>query len=223
MYSRGELLLRTIFGFLYIFFPHMFLMVFIGIWSGILGFVSFWVVLFTGRYPQSFFEFQTKFKAWGLRFQATFMNLVDGYPSFGVNGTSEKVNLTVEYPESLSRGLVIIRMLFGVFYVVLPHGFCLMFRMIATQVLGFLAWWVVLFTGSYPEAWHDFNVGTLRWVTRVSLYNDLMTDDYPPFSGKDFDADPTAPAAVQPSQPQQPVSAPPQPQAPDMSQPPQSA
>jgi hypothetical protein len=167
---------------------------FVGIWSGILGFIAFWVVLFTGKYPESFFEFQTKFKAWGLRFQATTMNLVDGYPSFGPNGTSDRVNLSVEYPESLSRGLVIVRLFFGAFYVGLPHGFCLIFRMIATQILAFLAWWVVLFTGNYPGSWHEFNVGTLRWLTRVSLYNEFMTDTYPPFSG--LEDEPEQPEAI---------------------------
>jgi hypothetical protein len=49
----------------------------------------------------------------------------------------------------------------------------------------FIAWWVVLFTGKYPETWHAFNVGTFRWITRVQLYMGFMTDEYPPFSGKE--------------------------------------
>ena len=51
-YSRGELLLRTIFGALYIYLPHGFILMFVGLWGGILQFVAFWVILFTGRYPQ---------------------------------------------------------------------------------------------------------------------------------------------------------------------------
>jgi len=49
----------------------------------------------------------------------------------------------------------------------------------------FLAWWVVLFTGKYPENWHAFIVGTMRWSMRVTLYMANMTDEYPPFSGKE--------------------------------------
>lgn len=184
MYSRGELLLRTFFGAIYIAVPHMFLWLFVGIWSAILGFVAFWAILFTGRYPQSMFEFQIKFLTWHQRVFASLHNLIDGYPSFGLNGTSDKVKVEVEYPERLSRGLVIVRLLFGVFYVLIPHGFCLFFRTIATSVLVFLAWWVVLFTGSYPASWHEFNTGTLRWTLRLGLYNGLFTDTYPPFSGK---------------------------------------
>lgn len=184
LYSRGELLLRTIFGAIYIGVPHVFLWIFVGIWSAILAFVAFWAVLFTGRYPQSMFEFQIKFLNWHQRVYASLNNLIDGYPAFGLNGTSDKVALTVEYPESLSRGMVIVRLLFGAFYLLVPHGFCLFFRTIATGVLVFLAWWVVLFTGSYPATWHEFNVGTMRWTLRVILYNGIFTDEYPPFSGK---------------------------------------
>ena len=52
-YSRGELLLRTIFGWLYILLPHTFVLFFVSIWGGILKFIAFFSVLFTGRYPQS--------------------------------------------------------------------------------------------------------------------------------------------------------------------------
>lgn len=184
LYSRGELLLRTVFGSIYIGVPHFFLWFFVGIWSAILGFIAFWAILFTGRYPQSMFEFQVKFIAWHQRVFASLHNLVDGYPAFGLNGTSDKVKVEVEYPGHLSRGLVIVRLLFGIFYVLIPHGFCLFFRAIATAFFAFLAWWVVLFTGSYPASWHEFNAGTLRWMLRLSLYNGLFTDAYPPFSGK---------------------------------------
>lgn len=184
-YSRGELLLRTIFGLFYITIPHVFLLFFVSIWSAILGFIAFWVVLFTGKYPQSMFEFQVKVMRWGQRLAATMHNLVDGYPAFGLEGTSDKVRFEVEYPEQLSRGLVLVRLFFGIFYVLIPHYFCIYFRLIASGLLAFLSWWVVLFTGTYPVGWHEFNVGTLRWMARVQLYMKLCTDRYPSFSGKE--------------------------------------
>ncbi len=184
-YSRGELLLRTLFGWLYIMIPHCVVMMFVAIWAAILGFLAFWVVLFTGKYPQSWFEFQVKVMNWSSRLYATVYNLVDGYPAIGPGGTSDKVNLEVEYPESLSRGLVLARLFFGFFYVMIPHGFCLYFRMIAHGFVSLIAWFIVLFTGEFPENMHSFLVGTIRWMTRYSLYMALMTDEYPPFSGKE--------------------------------------
>jgi len=184
-YSRGELILRTLFGWLYIGIPHIVVMIFVGIWAGILGLLAFFAVLFTGKYPKAWFEFQVKFMNWGARLNSTFSNLVDGYPAIGVNGTSDKVSLTVPYPEKINQGLVILRLLFGWLYVGIPHCFCLMFRFIATGFISFLAWWVILFTGKYPESWHGFQVGTFRWMNKINLYLGYMTDEYPKFSGKE--------------------------------------
>ena len=200
-YSRGELLLRTIFGAIYIGVPHLFLLIFIGMWSVILSFLAFWVVLFTGSYPQSWFGFQVKVLNWSTRLNATFHNLVDGYPALGVNGTSDTVEVSVPYPETLSRGLALVRMIFGGIYVGVPHGLCLFFRYLATLVLACIAWFVVIFTGSYPSGWHAFNVGTLRWALNVQLYLSFMTDTYPKFTGKELGADEKIPVAVPGDQP----------------------
>ncbi|MCU0290348.1 MAG: DUF4389 domain-containing protein [Acidobacteria bacterium] len=184
-YSRGQLLLRTFFGFLYILIPHAILLFFVSIWACILMFIAWWVVLFTAKYPKGMFDFMVKFYNWQTRLNASFMNLTDGYPAIGINGKSDRVSLEVEYPGRLSRGLLLLRTFFGFIYVGIPHGIMLIFRVIATYVVMFLAWWVVLFTGKYPAQWHNFVVGTLRWGMRIGLYMNYMTDLYPPFSGKE--------------------------------------
>jgi hypothetical protein len=148
-------------------------------------FVNFWIVLFTATFPEGIFSFFLKFMTWQARLSASLGNLIDGYPKIGLGGSMEGVTFEVDRPERVSRLLVLVRTLFGVIYVMIPHGFCLFFRMIGTGVLEFLAFWVVLFTGSYPEKWHAFNVGTLRWGYRLSLYMGYFTDDYPAFSGKE--------------------------------------
>ncbi len=184
-YSRGQLLLRTFFGWLYIGIPHVFLLFFVGIWSAILSFITFWIVLFTAKFPEGIFKFQIGMQNWVLRVEASLANLVDGYPTFFPKGTSSVVKLDVPRPAKVSRGLVILRLLLGAIYVGIPHGVCLIGRGIATAVLGFLAWWAILFVGRYPTRWHAFNVGTYRWVTRISLYLGYFTDVYPTFSGKE--------------------------------------
>ncbi len=183
-YSRGELLLRSFFGVFYIMIPHLVVMVFIGIYTQILSIIAWWVILFTGKYPLGWFETQVNMLKWSIRLYARLWNLSDGYPAIGLNGTDDKTSLEVEYPETLSRGLLLLRTFFGFFYVMIPHGVVLYLRMIASQIIMFIAWWVVLFTGSYPESMHEFNVGTIRYMIRLSLYLGNMTDKYPPFSGK---------------------------------------
>jgi hypothetical protein len=113
------------------------------------------------------------------------LNLVDGYPSLLPGGSDNLTNVEVEYPESLSRGSLLLKAFFGWLYCAIPHAFVLYFRMIWGMILTFIAWWVVLFTGSYPQSFHEFNVGTIRWATRLNLYLMNMTDQYPPFSGRE--------------------------------------
>lgn len=183
-YSRGQLLLRTLFGGIYIVLPHFFLLYFMMIWGAILSLISWFAVLFTGKYPQSFFNYQLNMKKWNLRVTARLLNMADGYPAFGLSGSDTNTNIELPYPESLNRGLLLLRTFFGFIYVIIPHGFLLFFRAIATYFLIFLSWWAILITGKYPQSWFDFNVGTLRWAMRVGFYLSFMTDQYPPFNGK---------------------------------------
>lgn len=184
IYSRGELLLRAFFGIFYIIIPHIFLLMIFAIWAGIIRFIAWWAILFTGRHPESFFEYQVKMLKWSLRVNARILNLSDGYPTFGLEGTDEDTYLEIPYPERLSVGTHLLKTFLGAFYVILPHMFILYFRWIWGAILNFLAFWSVLFTKEYPENWHRFQVENLRWAMRVNLYMGFMTDEYPPFSGK---------------------------------------
>lgn len=182
-YSRGQLLLRSLFGILYIGIPHMFVLYFIMIGVAVVNFIAWWAILFTGKYPEGMFHFVEKYLRWSTRVSARFMHLADGYPAFGLNAEDDAVTLEIPYPESLSRGQLILRSLFGMYYIFIPHMFVLYFRMIAMSFVMFIAWWIVLFTGKYPEGMHKFNVGTFRWYMRVIIIMMNMTDKYPPFSG----------------------------------------
>jgi hypothetical protein len=186
-YSRGQLLLRMFFGYFYIAIPHFFVLMFLSFISGIITFIAFWAILFTGKYPTGMFSFQVNYMKWTYRVIARLMNLADGYPKFGLNAEDSILVFDIPNPESLSRGLLLLKVFFGFIYVLIPHGFILYFRMIGTMVLMFLAFWVVLFTGNYPENWHKFNVGTFRWALRINFYMNFMTDVYPPFTGKEIE------------------------------------
>ncbi len=113
------------------------------------------------------------------------MNMRDGYPAIGTNGSDPDATIEYENPESVSRGLVLVRALFGWIYVGIPHGFLLWFFGIAVSIVQFLAWWAILFTGKYPDSMFDFIMKYLRWSMRVSLYLSYYSDDYPPFNGEE--------------------------------------
>ena len=181
-YSRGELLLRTLFGIFYIQLPHMFVLLFIGIAAMFINFIAFWAILITGNYPRGMWNFMVGMLRWNLRLGARLNNLSDGYPAFGLDVQDSATELAIDYPEKSSRGLLLARTFFGIFYILIPHGFCLLFLAIGAVFVKIIAFWVVLITGNYPKGMHDYMVGVTRWGMRVNAYYYNLTDTYPPFS-----------------------------------------
>ncbi len=184
-YSRFELLMRAMFGWLYINLPHYFILGILQIWGSILTFVALITIVFTGRYPQSMFEFQVSLMRWTFRVQARGFHLADGYPPFSFESSSDTPQLEFDYPENLSRSSALLKLFFGWLYCGIPHGLILVFRHIASSILTFIAFWAILFTGEYPASFFEFNLGTIRWGMRVSAYLGFMTDEYPAFSGQE--------------------------------------
>lgn len=95
------------------------------------------------------------------------------------------IRLTVDYPEKSSRGLLLLRLFFGWLYVMIPHFICIAFYSIAAFVVMVIAFFAVLFTGKYPVGMFNFIVGLYRWQMRANGYLLFLTDQYPPFNGKE--------------------------------------
>ena len=182
-YSRGQLLLRTFFGFFYLVLPHTICLVLLGFVIDVCMLVAWFAILFTGRYPAGIYQFVVSVHQWGVRWAATVMNLGDGYPAFGLGNKGDAVSLQITRPAISSRLHCVLRILAPI-YVGIPHGICLLFRQIAGIILFVVAFFAVLFTGEYPKSMHDFQVGNFRWGMRVMAYITMLSDRYPPFSGK---------------------------------------
>jgi hypothetical protein len=199
--------------------PHYVVLVFLWIAYCVLTVGAFFMLLFTGRYPRAIFDFNVGVLRWTWRvaFYSYSALGTDEYPPFTLADVPDyPARLDVAYPESLSRGLVLIKW----WLLAIPH-----YLIVAVFTGGAWATWsdvggmwgnvttggligllvaiaglVLLVRGSYPRSLYDFVLGMDRWVFRVIAYTSLMTDVYPPFrldmGGSEPPADTVDPATV---------------------------
>ncbi len=180
--------------------PHYFVLAFLWIAFFVLTFIAWWAILFTGRYPEGLFTFNVGVLRWTWRvayYSGPGGLGTDQYPPFTLDDVPDyPAHFDVEYPERLSRGLVLVKswLLAIPQYVVVGillggaygwgggrwWGGSISFGGLI-GVLVFVAAVILLFTARYPQPLFDLIIGLNRWVLRVAAYACLMTDRYPPF------------------------------------------
>jgi hypothetical protein len=147
--------------------------------------ISFFSILFTGKYPKSLFEFNVGYLRWWWRvgFYSIQAFGTDKYPPFSLEPDPDyPADLEIAYPEKLSNGLVLIKW----WLLAIPHYFIVGIFQGGrngglVSLLAFIGIIVVLFTGKYPTEIFKLVIGMDRWSIRVAAYASLMTDEYPPF------------------------------------------
>ena len=180
--------------------PHYIVLVFLWLAFLVVSVIAFFAILFTGRYPRGLFDFNVGVVRWTWRvgFYTFDANGTDRYPPFSLEATDYPASFDVEYPETLSRGLVLVKW----WLLALPHYVVVGFftggwfavdtgnshgdwggpwgggLILALVLFGVVA---LLFTRRYPGGIFDFVIGMNRWCFRVLAYAALMTDRYPPF------------------------------------------
>jgi hypothetical protein len=136
------------------------------------------MILFRKKYPRWWFDWNLNMARFMMRFNAYILLLRDDYPS---TDDEQAVHLDIAYPDAgaeLKRGMPLVK-----WFLAIPHLIVLAFLEIGAWFCSFIAWWAILFTGSFPKGLFDYVVGVERWMIRVSSYAILLTTDrYPPFS-----------------------------------------
>ena len=136
------------------------------------------LILFRQRYPRWWFDFALELTRFSARICAYLALLTDHYPS---TVEEQNVHLDIDYPDAehdVNRWLPLVKWL-----LVIPHVLVLVVLSIGAVVAVVIAWFAILFTGTYPRALFDYVVGVGRWGLRVQAYAVLLvTDRYPPFS-----------------------------------------
>jgi hypothetical protein len=193
--------------------PHFLILIFLWIAFVVLTIVAGFAILFTERYPRGIFDFNLGVLRWTWRvsFYSYSALGTDRYPPFALGPAPDyPTRLDVEYPERLSRGLVLVKW----WLLAIPHY-------IVISIFGAGWWWngwwggwwgdgrwedgggwgwgvsspgggligilvlfaavVLLFANRYPRGIRELVMGLNRWTYRVVAYAALMRDEYPPF------------------------------------------
>ena len=180
--GRGWWLLKWLLG-----LPHYIILAFLWIAFIVVWIIAFFAILFTGRFPKGLFDFNVGVLRWTWRvgFYSYQALGTDKYPPFTLKSVDYPADLQVEYPEKLSRGLVLVKW----WLLAIPHYIVVLFLeggcgesnaglVFFLAIFGAVA---LLFTGKYPEEIFKLVIGMNRWSYRVCTYVALMTDRYPPF------------------------------------------
>jgi len=160
--------------------PHFIILWALAIAAGVMGFIAFFAILFTKRYPRGLFDFVVNVNRWSANVDAYTGLLRDEYPPFSWEPGQYAVTYEVDYPEELNRWLPLIKW----WLLAIPHYIVLFFLGIAAFVVWVIAFFAILFTKRFPRGLFDFIVGVTRWECRVNAYAGLLRDEYPPFSLK---------------------------------------
>ena len=199
--------------------PHFIVLFFLWFAFVVVTIIAWFAILFTGRYPRSLFNFNVGVLRWSWRvsFYSYAAIGTDIYPPFTLERTDYPADFDVDYPEKLSRGLVLVKS----WLLAIPHLLIIALLTGAPQtwvyregdwvqvgtgfslfgLLVVIAGVILLFTGVYPRGMFDFLMGLNRWIYRVTTYVGLMRDEYPPFHLDMGPRDPGDTPAILPAAP----------------------
>src|SRR5438067_1135211 len=135
------------------------------------------MLVFRQKYPRWWFDWNLNLLRFSNRVAAYLALLDDRYPS---TDDEQAVHLDFPYPDThqMNRWLPLVKWLLAI-----PHYVVLFFLWIGALMSIVVAWFAILYTGTYPRSLFNYVVGVLRWNNRVMAYAfTLVTDQYPPFS-----------------------------------------
>jgi hypothetical protein len=155
----------------------MIVLLFLFIGFAVVAFISFFAVLFTGRYPEGMFKFMVGVNRWSMRVLAYRALMVDPYPPFTLDhDPSYPARFDVAYPEHVERWRPLVHWL-----LIIPYAIVAVFIYLLAEVMVLFAFFTILFTRQFPEGLFNVVLIAGRWVTRANAYAYWMVTRYPPF------------------------------------------
>lgn len=147
--------------------------------SAVLAILSWFAIVFTGKYPQGLAALAAGCLRWDARALGYALLLTDKYPPFSFDqepGYAVRSEVPVQL-ENRNRWTTGFRPI-----LIIPSLVILMALTVAAVVVYLIAWVAGTINGSVPDRMHQFLTGWLRWWLRLSSYAYVLVDPYPPFS-----------------------------------------
>ncbi len=163
--------------------PHFVVLWVLGVVGGVVAFLSWLIILFTGALPEGLANIQSLVLRYNMRVTVYIAFLHEEYPPFDFTATPDEpggtpVSITFT-PELENRN----RLTSGLRFIwAIPAWIFAAVIVFAAEVVVFIALFAVLFTGRWPDGMKEFVIKALRLSLRVNTYGMLLTDEYPPFS-----------------------------------------
>ena len=164
--------------------PHFAILYGLQILSRAVGVISWFVIVFTGKLPESLANVQVMYLRYTVRTYTFAGFMREEYPPFGFDttatdpGLDPRVRVNVR-PELTDRNRLTV---FFRIILVIPQIIVVAVLFVAAAVVTLIAFFAVLFTGRWPAGMRDFVLNVWRWGLRVQVYLMLLTDTYPPFA-----------------------------------------
>jgi len=157
--------------------PHYIALIVLGIGAYIVAIISFFAVLFTGRYPEGMFNYMVGVHRWAYRVTAYVFLMVDPYPPFTLEDDPDyPVSFDIDYPERVERWRPLIAWL-----LVIPFLIVAYFVILLAEIMVFFAFFTILFTKRFPDGLFNIARIGLRWSARGNAYTYWLVTKYPPF------------------------------------------
>jgi len=162
--------------------PHLIIVGVLGYLAYAVGYIGFWIVAFTGKFPGGLQSLISMWVRWGVRSYGWLAGITDEYPPFESDPQGFPIDARTPVNQSPSKGWAVAGIfLFPKGICLIPHLFLLWFVMIGVVVATWFGYVIAFFTGALPKGIQDFIAGAMQWYTRLMAWLLGLTDEYPPF------------------------------------------
>lgn len=167
--NRGTVAVRLILA-----IPHMIVVAAWGWFVGIITFVQWFIVLFTGKRNDGIWRMQNDWLGYATRVNTYTGLMFDEYPAFGTDPGGVPVLYEFGYAAEASRLTNALRMFW-----VIPAAIIMWLYVFAAYFVAIAAWFAIVITGKMPEGMFAFMLKAHRQSIRTQSYGNMMTDIYP--------------------------------------------